>query len=66
MASFGIDIKGKVENLDISNNHIYMGYKGSWAIALRNSQINKQKIKVSSNDLDEKKLYNMNGISITE
>lgn len=66
VASFGIDIKGKVENLDISNNLIYMGYKGSWAIALRNSQINKQKIKVSANDLDEKKLYNMNGISITE
>lgn len=66
VASFGIDIKGTVENLDIRNNHIYMGYKGSWAIALRTSQINKQKIKISSNDLDEKKLYNMKGISITE
>ncbi len=66
VASFGIDIKGPVENLDIRNNHIYMGYKGSWAIALRTSQINKQKIKISSNDLDEKKLYNMKGISITE
>lgn len=66
VASFGIDIKGKVENLDIRNNHIYMGNKGSWAIALRTTQINKQKIKVSANDLDEEKLYNMNGITETQ
>jgi len=66
VASFGIDIKGQMENLDIRNNHIYMGYKGSWAIALRTSQIDKKKIKVSSNDLDENKLYNMKGISVTQ
>lgn len=66
VASFGIDIKGPVENIEIRNNHIYIGYTGSWAIALRTSKINKQKIKVYMNDLDERKLYNMNGISITQ
>ena len=59
VASFGVDIKGAIEDLDISNNHIYMGYKGAWAIALRTSKIEKKRIVIQKNDLDMKKLYSI-------
>jgi len=59
VASFGVDIKGAIEDLDISNNHIYMGYKGAWAIALRTSKIEKKRIVIQKNDLDMKKLYSV-------
>ena len=59
VASFGVDIKGVVKDIVISNNYIYMGYKGAWAIALRTTKIDKGEITVLNNDLENKKLYNV-------
>ena len=61
VASFGIDIKGEIKDLEIKSNHIYMGYTGSWAIAVRTQKVDKTEFRVIHNDLDDNKLYNMSG-----
>ena len=59
VASFGVDISGDTEMVDIKNNHIYMGYKGSWAVANRSESINPKEICLKNNILDNNKLYNI-------
>lgn len=57
VASFGIDVKGAIEGVEIKSNHIYMGYKSSWAVAVRSNKIDEKEVRVLHNKLDEKKLY---------
>lgn len=59
VASFGVDIKGAVENLCITNNFIYMGYKKAWAISLRTPKCDKCQIHIYQNELDNNKLYEL-------
>ncbi len=66
VASFGVDIKGAIEDLYINNNNINMEFKDSWAISIRTLNIDKKKVHISHNDLEEIKLFNIEGVIITQ